>query len=1084
MSTYVIGEIAALLAITALAGILIGWCIKGLFAGRGVRVVREQVARSVDDAAADVRQLQGTLKQKDSQLRDATLELQQLRGRDVSLKAGNSTQIEEINKLKSELATSRQTLERNRVEFNDFRNEKQTEMEALSSRLSSFQAGGPVHDERIKESSETISALRTAIRENDKVIDSLRARVKEGDSSVENLRNQLKNAESSAEQLQVSMQTNSTATSQLSAELQEVSTQRDKYKRDYDQVLENKNSDIQKLQARLEELGSVKTLLQQKEHDYNKLSHEKRDIAARGSAQITDLKRTISEGTTAQAQAQKELKTLRQQVQTLEQENQTRITQTQLEATDARGKLSAATRELEKKRDLQTQLDTKAAEVVALNDMLRDVSTKRDKLQTRVTDLDKQLGAVKADAAATIEAQRRIAALSNTIKERDTSIAKLRTDMDDVVARRNSLGLELGEMQANSVKAEQDSIKQSQAELAKANQKVTALNDMVRDVSTARDKLQTRVTDLDKKLGTAQSDAAANIEAQSRITALSNTIKERDTSIAKLRTDMDDVVAQRNSLGVELGEIRASNEKSEQEIVKKAQNELASANQIMKERDQNIEKLRTDMKNIVNSRDQLNREVESLKAKGVELESFKSSMQETVAQREAEVNQRKVAYEKLQHEFAQIAKTRDEYELRLNTLRTQIDAQAQSSEKEITQLKTQIAELRSKLSLADSEKQRLSEEISKSEGLRLTVTERDAELKRLQIQLQESSDAGPLRAALTEQQNKSATLTSALQERDAEISRLSSVVTDNRLSSKNVQSENSLLQQEIDSQGKLIRSLEEQAENTLTLHKKIATQSTEIEDLRAQLYQQNDSSPPVQAAMTTPDSSELRSLQSQLQSQKDESLMLQQQLDQSNQRIAISEKETSSRATELQARNEALETELRKIQSDLQRAGPGNTRSDRQVRTSSVDTSATANNSATKPRVFVRQDSTADLVAGTSTAAPEAPASTKSGSLKTGRALYTRDGYKLKLPDGSDDLTLLPGIEPTAAQALKRNGVADFEQITLWTRREVVHYADRCGIPAGKAESYDWPNVARLIIQGSYRKTGKTAHAEPDHSNA
>ena len=48
MNTYVMGEIAILLAVTVLAGILIGWCIKSLLSGRTERKVRAHVARDVD----------------------------------------------------------------------------------------------------------------------------------------------------------------------------------------------------------------------------------------------------------------------------------------------------------------------------------------------------------------------------------------------------------------------------------------------------------------------------------------------------------------------------------------------------------------------------------------------------------------------------------------------------------------------------------------------------------------------------------------------------------------------------------------------------------------------------------------------------------------------------------------------------------------------------------------------------------------------------------------------------------------------------------------------------------------------------
>ena len=50
-----------------------------------------------------------------------------------------------------------------------------------------------------------------------------------------------------------------------------------------------------------------------------------------------------------------------------------------------------------------------------------------------------------------------------------------------------------------------------------------------------------------------------------------------------------------------------------------------------------------------------------------------------------------------------------------------------------------------------------------------------------------------------------------------------------------------------------------------------------------------------------------------------------------------------------------------------------------------------------------------------------------------------------------------------------KNDVREFEQVALWTQREVAHYADRLGISAAKAEALQWPNAAREILAGRYR---------------
>jgi len=235
MNTYVMGEIAALLVVTAVAGILIGWCIKSLLSGRFENQVRANVARDVDEAAADVEQMRINLQKKDSDLQGAMLELQQLRGRDVSLS-------------------------------------KLQELQSVSNELASFKTGGSVHDKSMNQAHDSIAALRAAARENDKIIESLRARNKEADTTVENLRSQLKQSEVAQHEAISSRQEHERATARLTASLQDASGNLEKQKRDYNTMLESKNQDIAKQMGRLEELGSVQSLLKQKEHDLKSMS--------------------------------------------------------------------------------------------------------------------------------------------------------------------------------------------------------------------------------------------------------------------------------------------------------------------------------------------------------------------------------------------------------------------------------------------------------------------------------------------------------------------------------------------------------------------------------------------------------------------------------------------------------------------------------------------------------------------------------------------------------------------------------------------------------------------------------------------
>lgn len=893
MNTYVMVETAALLAVAGVAGILIGWCIKSLISGRTERRVREHVARDIDDAAADVANIRQALARKDAQLKDATQELQKMRGRDISMKAGNTNQVDEINKLKNELALARQSLDRSRTEFNTFRNEKQTEIQQLGNTLSSFQSGGSVYDERMQESNETITALRTAVRENDKVIDSLRARIKEGDSTVENLRSQLQSSEASLTDLQKARQSSEATLAKLNADLQDTVSQREKFKQDYSTMLDNKNKEISTLQQKVEELGNSRTLLQKKEHEYNKLSAEAKENATRFATQINDLKRSVADKEARQAESTKMIKRAQQQIEALETNKQALVSNA------------------EKQTAIAKQLENKSAEVVALNDMLKDVSSKRTQALTKASELEKQLKAAEANPAAAAAAQQKIAGITAMLQERDATIAKLRTDMDTVVENKNKLSIELGELQASSEK--------------------------------------TRL--------------ALTQQAEQQIAQMQNALQDRDKSFNKLRADMDQMAV---------------------------------------------------------TRDHLTKELATLQQHGSQLEAFKTEMQSTVSKRDSELQKRKAAYDKLQQEFKQLANTRDDYEQRIATLTSEVKAQTlklqqqeQQSVQKISELEPQISELRSRLSLTESENQKLGSELSDTASLQLALTEKDAVIQKLNVDLQEAKMANASSTAHDEAHRKIDSLTSALQERDSEISRLNAITTDSRLNSKKSQSEISLLKQEIESQSRLIKGLEEQAENTLQLHKKIASQSTEIEGLRASLYQNENTAT-------------------------------------AGNRSTIASPDNDDRALNSFSAGQATSTAIN---------------ADNGKKVNGTATATAAATSKSKPRVFVRPDTTisnAEALTG-SKAYDTGPAPT--------RAAYTRDGYKLQRPDGKDDLTLLPGISSRIQQELNKSGVTDFEQISLWDKREIAHFSERAGVATGDAEGYDWPKLARQILAGSYRRS-------------
>lgn len=983
MNTYVMGEIATLLAVTVLAGMLVGWCIKSLMTGRTERKVRAHVAHDVDDSAADVASIRQTLLRREAQLKDTNQELQKMRGRDVSMKAGNTTQIEEINKLKNELALARQSLDRNRSEFNSFRNDKQTELQQVGNKLASFQSGGAVHDERMLEANDTIGALRTAVRENDKVIDSLRARIKEGDSSVENLRTQLKSSETQLSDALGVRQTTETTIAKLNMQLQDVSDQRDKFKRDYDAALETKNKDIAKQQVKLEGLSKIQTTLANKEHENKKLTQVSQANATRANEQINELKRTISEKEAQRAESLKNLKRMQDQISTIEAKN------------------TSLTAEIEKQKTLHSTIEAKNNALTA----------EADKQKTLLSTIEAKNNSLTAEAA-------------------------------------NQKALHAAQLQKTT--QELESARSISKKVENKSAEVVALNDMLKDISTKKTEAQSRVIDLEKQLKSNTEIAANNAESQRKIASITATLQDRDSTVAKLRTDMDDLVASRNDLSIQLGELETNSDKTKATLIQRSEQQIMQMKTALQDRDKSFDKLRGDMDKMAGTRDRLTQELENLQQQGSQLETFKANLQSTVTQRESELQQRKAAYDKLQKEFQQLASTRDDYEQRISALTSEVKAQAQQLQvqekrttQKITQLQPQISTLRSKLSLADSENQRLSSELANSASLKLAITERDSTIQKLQVDLQDTKMNGIPDPTHDDAIKKADSLTVALKDRDTEIARLNNIVTDNRLGSKKHQSEATLLKQEVESQSTLIKNLEEQAENTLTLHKKIASQSTEIEKLRASLYENEGTASSSKQSANQPDNQTVLALKAQVQQQANETASIRNQLAAAQQSLA---------------------------QSKLQQVAPVTDQS-KQAKNSKTPTANSQNEAQTtsaKPRVFVRQDNNStEALTGVS-------------SLETtGRANYTRDGYKLQRTNGQDNLALLPGIDAKAERELNNNGVTDFEQIALWGKREISHFSDRAGLTTTEAESYDWPKLAREILAGSYRRSD---YKEKDNS--
>ena len=1055
MNTFVMGEIATLLAVTAVAGILIGWCIKSLLSGRFERQVRANVARDVDEATSDLEQMRSVVHKKDAQLQDAVLELQQLRGRDVSLSAGNTTQVEEINDLKVELSKTRQTLDRNRSEFAAFRDEKLHELQSVSNELASFKTGGSVHDKNMNQVHESIAALRTAARENDKIIESLRARNKEADTTVENLRNQLKQSETAQHQATVARQEQERATAGLTTSLQEANNGLEKQKRDYNTMLETKNQTIAQQQSRLDELVTMQSLLKQKEHDHQKLTNELQNTTQRTGSEINDLKRKLDISEQALSDSRIGIQNMQEQVAELTRNSKTQIEQHQAqlaqlndkhnaELLELRNIINTNDREIQSVNALKTQIESKDAEVVALNDMLRDIGAKRDQSNERTKQLESQLQGAANLQQQLAKSEQQLGALAGALKQRESDYTKLRADTEANATERDNLMAQSQDAQREIARLK-TVIGDHEREIQHLNTTVENTAEQTRLISNLQTSLKQKDAEVLKLRSTGDNIAALNSE----IAGMNAKIGKHETDLSDAQLRVRNLTAALRARDSEITALRKSAEEQN-----KSQLDINHLNETLLQRDSELQKLKAQMSSINDERKQATLEIQQLKS---EQETEKSKLQSIE-------NQQAQAYRELQTEFNKISTVRDDYESRVKDLQSQLEEQQKqyaeklnTSEKKVSELQPQISTLQNRITSLSSEKQQLTASLSDAEASKLKLTEREAEIRRLQIDLNESSNNDTLQASLQDQNRKIESLTSAMLERDNEISRLNKIITDNRVGSKQYSSEANLLREEIDAQSKLILSLEDQAENTLQLHKKIATQSTEIESLRADLHLTRNQ---IQTATSVDHSQEIARLKASLAARDAElnralATNAAQQPEGQNSRRVVSTRVTRQQSTAASTTPEKPRLFVPhgekpdSIASPVQGAVQGAMNTSTGNKTT---TSATAN---------------AENLAGTQM--PAQPSTSADRTTATRRALYTGDGYRLKRPDGLDDLALLPGFSNDLADSLRKNDVREFEQVALWTQREVAHYADRLGISAAKAEALQWPNAAREILAGRYR---------------
>jgi len=92
----VMGELASLVGLAALAGVIIGWCIRNFFGGSDKKV-RQHFAHDIDEAVKDAKHLRRSLDSKENELQDTKAALQNLRRKDGSAESDTRLQVKEIN---------------------------------------------------------------------------------------------------------------------------------------------------------------------------------------------------------------------------------------------------------------------------------------------------------------------------------------------------------------------------------------------------------------------------------------------------------------------------------------------------------------------------------------------------------------------------------------------------------------------------------------------------------------------------------------------------------------------------------------------------------------------------------------------------------------------------------------------------------------------------------------------------------------------------------------------------------------------------------------------------------------------------
>ena len=102
----VMGEVVSMVGLSAVAGTIIGWCIRNFFGG-SEKSTRQHFARDLEEASKDTKLLRSNLDKKNAELHSVKNQLQLLRSKDDSTSTSTRAQVTEINELKNQLAAAK-----------------------------------------------------------------------------------------------------------------------------------------------------------------------------------------------------------------------------------------------------------------------------------------------------------------------------------------------------------------------------------------------------------------------------------------------------------------------------------------------------------------------------------------------------------------------------------------------------------------------------------------------------------------------------------------------------------------------------------------------------------------------------------------------------------------------------------------------------------------------------------------------------------------------------------------------------------------------------------------------------------------